>query len=311
MIKRVDQSQPLVSIGILSYNRAYKIGKTIESILNQNYGNLEILISDDASTDGASCICRKYIEKDKRIILFEHENNIGPYNNYEFLVKQSKGKYFMWMSDDDELKPNIIHRYVEFLERNTEYNLVCGQIQYWKNGLLKYVEKDLSQENDNKLFRVLGYYSKVSHGAIFYGLMRRVHLKNVKFLKNKLAGDWHVVAHMAYLSKIKQLDFVSINKNSGGFSANWEKYAEIVGASKISSKLHHFVIGLDTLNDIMHNSRIYNSENKIERFIVGLLSCMAIWTKYYVLTYPKIIGGKIKRFFLLSIDRKDLNKLQA
>jgi glycosyltransferase involved in cell wall biosynthesis len=212
----VNTTLPLVTIGVLSYNRAGKIGKTIDSILRQNYNNIEILISDDASSDGAADVCRKYVEKDSRITFFEHENNIGPYRNYEFLVNQAHGKYFMWMSDDDEIKPNIINRYVEFLENNPEYGLVSGKINYWHGRDLTFVEKDLCQESENNLMRVFKYYANVRQGAIFYGLMRTEHLKRVKFVKNKLAGDWHVVAHMAYLSKIKQLDLVSMDKTSGG-----------------------------------------------------------------------------------------------
>jgi glycosyltransferase involved in cell wall biosynthesis len=143
-----SQSQPLVTIGVLSYNRGHRIGETIESILRQGYTNLEILISDDASDDNNETVeaCQKYIERDKRITLFVQKINIGPYHNYEFLVSQAHGEYFMWMSDDDELNPSIIGRYVDFLESNPDYSLVSGKILHWKNGELAYVEKNLSLE---------------------------------------------------------------------------------------------------------------------------------------------------------------------
>lgn len=308
MMEYNSQSQPLVTIGVLSYNRGHKIGETIESILKQNYTNLEILISDDASDDNNETIdaCRKYIERDKRITLFVQKINIGPYHNYEFLVNQAHGKYFMWMSDDDHLQPHVIRRFVDFLENNEDYNLVSGQIQYLKDDQVDYVEKNLSLEHDNNLLRVLGYYAKVREGAIFYGLMRTADLRNIKFIKKKLAGDWHVVAHMAYRSKVKQLDFVSMNKSWGGFSADWDRYADIVGADKMSAMFPFLSIGLDTLKDVWHNSKIYGRETKIARFFVGMASCIAIWINYYVLSYPRIVGGRIKRFFALpsvSMDR--------
>jgi glycosyltransferase involved in cell wall biosynthesis len=294
--KIIDATMPLVTIGVLSYNRAQKIGRTIDSILNQNYNNVEILISDDASTDGAVDLCRKYAEKDPRVTFFEHEHNIGPYRNYEFLINQAHGKYFMWISDDDEIKPNIINRYVEFLENNPDYGLVSGKIQYWRNGNLTFVEEGLCQEGESRLLRVLGYYSKVKEGAMFYGLIRTRHVKNLQFVKNKLAGDWHVVAHIAYKAKVKQLDFVSMNKNSGGFSSNWKRYAQIVGAGKSSGIFPIFMIGLNTMRDICSNSRVYGGEKKQDRIIIGILACLIIWVKYYVFAYPRILGGKIKRF---------------
>lgn len=311
-MEQKSQAQPLVTIGILSYNRGHKIGATIESILNQGYKNLEILISDDASDDNNETIdtCGRYIDRDKRITLFVQKINIGPYHNYEFLVNQAHGKYFMWMSDDDEMKPNIIGRYVDFLENNPDYSLVSGKILHWKNGELVYVEKNLSLEDNFKLLRVANFYAKVRSGAVFYGLMRTHELRNVSFIKNRLASDWHLVAHMAYLGKVKQLNFVSMNKNSGGFSSDWKNYAKIVGAGKMAGMLPFVMIGFDTLKDIWHNSNIYGQENKVVRVITGLVLCLVIWTRRYAITYPRIIGGKIKRSLSLQSGTHSIKMLK-
>lgn len=293
-------SAPLISVGIPSYNRAHKIGETIDSILNQKCSNIEILISNNASTDDTKQVCEEYQKNDSRIKYYEQKTNIGAYANYDFLKEQAKGKYFMWICDDDQLNPNVLNKYIDFLENSPEYNLVSGQIQNWRNGKLKFVEKNLSVKKSNGLSRVLAYYSKVQEGAMIYGLIRKADLENIVMLKNKLGSDWHLVAHLAYKAKIKQLNFVAYEKQLDGFSGDWEKYAKTVGATRTAGKFPFFIMGIDAFYDIYNGSTIYHNEGKLKRLIFGSLACFVIWFNFYCKIYPRIIAGRIKRFILNS-----------
>lgn len=108
--------ESLVSVGIPCYNRPDGLRRTLECITRQTYENLEIVISDNFSENsGVEAIGREYAEKDSRIRYFRQEKNIGAYKNFEFVLNQSKGTYFMWASDDDLWDLDYISSCMEIL----------------------------------------------------------------------------------------------------------------------------------------------------------------------------------------------------
>jgi glycosyltransferase involved in cell wall biosynthesis len=99
-------SFPLVSIIITSYNRALTIGKSIESSLDQDYPNLEIIICDNCSTDHSDQVIRSYL-LDSRIKYHKNESNIGMLGNFEKSINDlAKGDYFVIVNSDDYLFDN-------------------------------------------------------------------------------------------------------------------------------------------------------------------------------------------------------------
>ncbi|MCZ2460039.1 MAG: glycosyltransferase [Chitinophagales bacterium] len=100
---------PLVTVGIPTYNRAKGLERTLLCMLNQTYKNLEILISDNCSTDpSVKELLRKYSQSDKRIKYFVQEKNLSIIPNFQFLIDKASGRYFMWAADDDEWDSNFI-----------------------------------------------------------------------------------------------------------------------------------------------------------------------------------------------------------
>src|SRR5258706_15963645 len=96
------EDYPLITIGILSFNRPKDLRQAILSVINQTYFNLEILISDNGSfIDETKNIIRDFAEKDTRIHFFFHDINRGPIFNFRFLLGKATGKYFAWLADDD------------------------------------------------------------------------------------------------------------------------------------------------------------------------------------------------------------------
>lgn len=117
------KNQPLVSIGIPCFNRPAGIKETLECFLNQSYKNIEIIISDNCSTDQKVWeIITKYSNKDLRIKPFRQDTNKGSSFNFEFVLGKSKGKYFLWASDDDLWDYTFIEKAIFFLENNCEYH---------------------------------------------------------------------------------------------------------------------------------------------------------------------------------------------
>ena len=102
-------SEPLVSIFMPSYNAENFIKEALESAINQNYSNIEIVISDDDSSDKTSDILRGYQEKyPDKIKLFLQGKNLGVTKNCNFILKHCLGEYICFFAGDDVLKENCI-----------------------------------------------------------------------------------------------------------------------------------------------------------------------------------------------------------
>lgn len=108
---------PLVSVGIPVYNGERYLAQAIESVLNQHYDRLEVIISDNASTDNTPDICQYYARQDRRIRYTRNERNMGAAFNYNRLVDLARAPYFKWMAHDDVCAPTLIGSCLNVLER--------------------------------------------------------------------------------------------------------------------------------------------------------------------------------------------------
>lgn len=120
--------EPLVSVGIPTFNNPNGLQRTLESITGQTYQNLEIIISDNASpTPEVERIAREFERSDARIRYHRQEENKGVWFNFQFVLEQAGGKYFMWAADDDYWLPEFISKMAAELERNPDSSVaLCG-----------------------------------------------------------------------------------------------------------------------------------------------------------------------------------------
>ncbi len=119
-------TQPLVSICVPTHNRADALKTTLPSILEQDYKALEILISDNASTDGTEALCRALAERDPRVRYVRHPKNIGLYGNHNFCLDSARGEFLSFFHDHDERDRRIVTLYVEFLQAHPRVGVVCS-----------------------------------------------------------------------------------------------------------------------------------------------------------------------------------------
>jgi glycosyltransferase involved in cell wall biosynthesis len=101
---------PMVSIGLPVRNGAAHVAHAIESILAQTFTDLELIISDNASTDATPSICARYAARDSRVRYYRHERDLGAAGNFNFVFRQSVGKYFKWAAHDDLILPTFVER---------------------------------------------------------------------------------------------------------------------------------------------------------------------------------------------------------
>jgi glycosyltransferase involved in cell wall biosynthesis len=116
--EQTSGQRPRVSVGLPVYNGARYLAQTVESILAQTFGDFELLISDNASTDGTEEICRRHAARDPRIRYLRNAANLGAARNYNRVFELSQGEYFKWNGHDDPLAPQFLERCVEVLDRD-------------------------------------------------------------------------------------------------------------------------------------------------------------------------------------------------
>lgn len=122
--------QPLVTIGVPAYNEGAYIREALESLLKQTYGNLEIIVADNGSTDETGAICQEFATKDKRVIHVRHPRNIGQNANFNHLPRIASGTYFCWASAHDLLENDFVERCVEALEADPRAALAYPRTLY-------------------------------------------------------------------------------------------------------------------------------------------------------------------------------------
>ena len=109
-----------VSIGLPVFNAEQYLEQSLASILSQTYGNFELIISDNASTDATEAICQRYVVRDARVRYHRNSRNHGPTFNFRQVVLLSSGEYFLWAAHDDMFAPEYVERCVAFLEQNPD-----------------------------------------------------------------------------------------------------------------------------------------------------------------------------------------------
>ncbi len=119
----------LVSIGMPVYNAERYLREALDSLTGQDYRSIEVIVSDNASTDATPRICEEYAARDPRIRYQRAERNLGAVWNFNRVFELARGEYFMWAAFDDLREPSYVRRCVEALESHPNAVLCCTNIR--------------------------------------------------------------------------------------------------------------------------------------------------------------------------------------
>lgn len=124
---------PLVSVPVITYNSSAYILDGLESIKAQTYKNIELIISDDCSTDNTVEICRQWLEENKdrfvRTLLVTSDKNTGVAGNCNRSVAPCQGEWIKGLSGDDRFLPHTIQRYVDFVLKHPEADICAAKLK--------------------------------------------------------------------------------------------------------------------------------------------------------------------------------------
>jgi glycosyltransferase involved in cell wall biosynthesis len=117
-------ARPLITIAIPTFNRAALLKGCVQSALSQTYPNIEVLVSDNASTDDTTKVLRELC--DKRLRVMRQETNIGLLPNWNACVAAAKGEYVVLVCDDDRISPWLLERCIDVLGNQSQASIVVA-----------------------------------------------------------------------------------------------------------------------------------------------------------------------------------------
>jgi glycosyltransferase involved in cell wall biosynthesis len=107
---------PRLTVGLPVYNGDTFLAQSIEALLSQTFEDFELIISDNASTDGTAEVCELYARQDSRVRYVRQPHNIGGVGNHNFVAEQASGELFKWASHDDLYARELLERCVDALD---------------------------------------------------------------------------------------------------------------------------------------------------------------------------------------------------
>jgi glycosyltransferase involved in cell wall biosynthesis len=256
-------AKPLVSVLILTYNHSEFISEALDSVINQDYDNLEIVISDDCSTDNTIEIIREYELKYPNISGYFNESNLGIVQNCNRGLSYCKGDYIAFLAGDDLFINGKISAQVNWFNKNSN-RVICGHDSIvFESETLKEIRVD---GVSNKKFDV---FSWISDGMIINAqslMVKKKAIPNIGFdTRLKIVSDWKFVIDILLES----------NGECGVVSGVYSKY-----------RMHQ--------NNITKLSREITSDRFKQSYFDQLLTI-----SYFESFYPQyIVACKIRRIKL-------------
>lgn len=171
--------QELVSIGVPTCNRASYLERALRSLLAQEYANLEIIVSDNASEDRTAEVCRQLMRSFPQVAYYRTPRRVTAFENFRNALIHARGGYFMWAADDDLWEPRFVSTLANELLANPDLMLVASEarylledgsrLPYFPEGKAYYDSGDTSRSPAYRVLRVLCH----NYGNLIYGLYRR------------------------------------------------------------------------------------------------------------------------------------------
>ncbi len=194
----------LFSVVVLTYNQENLVLETLNSIYNQTFKNIELIISDDASKDNTQKVIAYWIESHQHrfanVVVNFNKKNLGISGNHTMGIKLANGEFVKYIGGDDILLPDAIKKMHDFLENNKEARFCASKVKefYKKNDNYiiigefpeKRMFKKLKEADVNKQFRIVSLYNPIPVSGNFF---RRSVFEDYGYFDEKYTSleDWH------------------------------------------------------------------------------------------------------------------------
>jgi glycosyltransferase involved in cell wall biosynthesis len=191
----MKENLPLVSIGMAVYNGERTLRPALDALVSQTYPNLEIILSDNASTDQTEAICREFAVHDPRVHYHRNATNIGASANFMRVLDLAQGEFFMWAACDDERPHDAVDALAHALIANERAVMAHGPILLLTpdrpDPIL--IPNETYANGPSAPGRIRGFLKGVTHSAALYGLYRIDALKSAFWVEGTKADFLHMI----------------------------------------------------------------------------------------------------------------------
>lgn len=216
---------PTVSIAMPAYNCERFIAQSIESLLAQTYGDFELVISDNASTDGTESVCRHYEALDPRVRYVRRTDNIGGPGNFRHVFSLCQGRLHKWSTADDYWDPRFLAEAVAVLEREPDVVLCYPRTRLVDAAGLAIEDYDdnLDLREASPRLRYLRLYRSIGLCNAHLGLIRREAMLQTRLIQSHKASDVDFLGHLSLLGKFALLPEVRFFRRFHPTSSSWQR----------------------------------------------------------------------------------------
>jgi glycosyltransferase involved in cell wall biosynthesis len=207
----VSRGSPAISIGLAVRNGRDVIGRCIESVLAQDFADLELVVCDNVSDDGTVELLERYAGSDPRVQVHVNDVNIGSQPNMKRVLERSRGTYFRWISADDWLEPGCLSACVAALESHPDaVGVTTGFTIHTEGGATRFEdyrgEFPTSQDAARRFERMLWFFhaGDAKYDPV-YGVLRRDALARAHPLRPNERADWLLCAELALMGPLIHL----------------------------------------------------------------------------------------------------------
>jgi glycosyltransferase involved in cell wall biosynthesis len=213
------------------YNREEYVAAAIQSHLDQTYGDFELIITDNASTDRSEEICRTYAARDPRVKYHRNAKNLGATGNYRRAFELATGEFFRWHPSDDLASPNLLERAVQILDHDPSVFVAYARTKLidGKGNPIGNFDEGLHIMDDRPSARWKSVQANLRLGNLPYGLCRTDKLRRTGLLRNYVGGDFPLIAEMSLYGKFYEIpDAFFYRRMHEGASSAMKNSADIM-----------------------------------------------------------------------------------
>lgn len=275
---------PSVSIGLPVYNGAGGIARCLQSLLAQSRVDIEIIVSDNASTDNTSEIVKAFAARDERIRYHRQSTNIGAHANFRFVLGAATAKYFMWAADDDLWEPEFIDENVCFLEAHPDYVTSMSRCAFHDAHAPVHETMGTYPLSGPPAANLERYLLEPGANSRFYGVHRTDVIRSAWVDKPMWAGDWLVMCHTLLAGKHHEIPQTLMTRGAHGTSSNALRAIMSARCSLLDRMfpMLDFSLAVLRLGQVRHNPRLLRR----------LIALNFQWTRMML---PAIIRGRVDR----------------
>jgi glycosyltransferase involved in cell wall biosynthesis len=203
----LDAHRPKVSIGLPVYNGERYLAEALDSLLAQTFGDFELIVADNASTDGTSDICRRYAERDRRIRWVRNDTNIGVYRNCNKVFRLSAGQYFKLACADDVCHPEMLARCVEVLDADPAVVATYARTRFIDadGNPLELEDPGWHLMAESPQDRIRYVVSSGHWVNVFFGLTRSKSLAMTRLFPLYAGGDCALLGELSLIGRIYEI----------------------------------------------------------------------------------------------------------